>query len=179
CMSGTRTSLLEDIKEWAMNPASSRAYLLHGTAGKGKSAIAHTAAMLLEKAGAITPFCAFDRSDAIGRSARHLFPTLAYQLGRRNPLYSQWLCDLPVVDLASLDLVEQAKNLFINGLRNDTVATPVIFVIDALDECPHAGIRAAVDRSSLLDQLGDLLASTRLPPDVRFLVTYRPEDDIV
>ena len=65
CLPGTRVALLasEEIWVWALNPTGQRALLLHGAAGKGKSAIVHTVAIALGSLGvSVVPFPAFNRS---------------------------------------------------------------------------------------------------------------------
>lgn len=46
CLDGTRTEILEEIMKWINNPDDDapRIFWLHGQAGRGKSAIAHTVA---------------------------------------------------------------------------------------------------------------------------------------
>ena len=63
CIPKTRVALLEQIQVWALSPTGKRALLLHGAAGKGKSAIVHTVAIVLESLGvAVVPFFAFNCS---------------------------------------------------------------------------------------------------------------------
>ncbi|KAG6808070.1 hypothetical protein H0H92_005520, partial [Tricholoma furcatifolium] len=75
CLEGTRVALLQRIYNWALDSSGERVLLLHGGAGKGKSAIAHTIAKQIESSGhAIVPFFAFNRS-VQERSSSQLIPT--------------------------------------------------------------------------------------------------------
>ena len=173
CLPNTRVALLTKIEEWALHPTSERALLLHGAAGKGKSAIAHTIARDLESRGlAAIPFFAFNRS-VVDRSLSQLIPTWAMQLAESNSQYRTYLVELPHRSLESSDLVEQRDELFIRGLAGLSSEMPIIFAIDALDECPKG------EANSLLRLLHDLLSRPDLPPFIRFFFTYRPDGDIL
>lgn len=59
CLQDTRVAILSRIRDWALHPTSPRTLLLHGSAGKGKSAIAHTIARELQSDDlAVAPFFA-------------------------------------------------------------------------------------------------------------------------
>ncbi|KAL1683216.1 hypothetical protein EV122DRAFT_273339 [Schizophyllum commune] len=177
CLPGTRVELLQKIQDWALNPVVNRVYLLQGTAGKGKTAVAHTVALSLQEAGVVTPFFAFNRYDQ-ERAAHQVLPTLARQLAERNKLYSQYLCDQPPSQLESRDPKTQVQCLIRGGLGDCTVGAPIVFVIDALDECSDARLQAE-DRRNMLQCLRDCLVDSRLPSNVRFFLTYRPDEDIL
>ncbi|KAG6913220.1 hypothetical protein DXG01_008642, partial [Tephrocybe rancida] len=77
CLLGTRVALLSRICDWALDPTSQQLLLLHGAAGKGKSAIAHSISKELQSEGlAVVPFFAFNRS-VQAHSSLQLFPTWA------------------------------------------------------------------------------------------------------
>ncbi|KAJ7790050.1 hypothetical protein B0H14DRAFT_226759 [Mycena olivaceomarginata] len=73
CLPGTRVALLSRIRHWALHPTSARTILLHGAAGKGKSAIANTMARQLQYIGLLR------------------FPSIA-QAGRRTALVPSGKC---------------------------------------------------------------------------------------
>ncbi|KAL1728858.1 hypothetical protein EV714DRAFT_274318 [Schizophyllum commune] len=177
CLPGTRVALLQDIEDWARSPDSPRAYILYGSAGKGKSAIAHTTARQLAGLGFITPFFAFDRSDRT-RAAHQLLPTIAKSLAEQNKLYSQYLCSMRSSQLSTRDLQDQSSYLITETLGDCTVGPPIVFVIDALDECPVDSPAAAIERRKLLHTLRRCLDHARLPTNVRFFLTYRQEEDV-
>ena len=171
CLPNTRVALLERIQGWALNPTGDRTLLLHGAAGKGKSAVVHTVAITLETLNvAVVPFFAFNRS-AKDRSLSQLIPTWAKQLAELNPQYLSYLHDLPLKRLQSLDILGQI-DLVVNGLARIDDKMPLIFTIDALDECP------AEDKDALFNILQKLLSNAELPDSVRFLFTFRPDKSI-
>ncbi|KAL1748397.1 hypothetical protein HDZ31DRAFT_26161, partial [Schizophyllum fasciatum] len=184
CSPGTRVDLLREIEDWAFDPAGRRAYFLYGAAGKGKSAIAHAVALRLREVGAQTAFFAFDRTTR-DREAYQLFPTLAAQLARRNKAYHDALCAMDADDLSTHDIQDQARHLVADLLAEDAILIPVVFVIDALDECPDSdaidasrSARLAAERRTLLECLRQCVLDERLPYNIRFLITGRPDDDI-
>jgi len=169
CLPDTRVALLDKIQGWALNPEGQRALLLHGAAGKGKSAIVHTVAIKLESLGvAVVPFFAFNRS-ARDRSLSQLIPTWAKQLAESNSQYLRYLGTLSPRQLQSSD----THDLLIKGLASVDGKMPLIFTIDALDEC------AAEEAHDLSRILRELLSSSELPHFVRFLFTFRPDKSII
>ena len=167
CLLGTRVALLEEIQGWALSPTGQRLLLLHGAAGKGKSAILHTVALALESLGvALVPFFAFNRS-AKDRSLSQLIPTWVKKLAESNAQYLCYLHTLPEQH-ENLDMLD----LMVKGLACIDDNKPLIFTIDALDECP------ADEADALSSILRELLSSSELPRSVRFLFTFRPDKSI-
>ncbi|KAI5825468.1 WD40 repeat-like protein [Schizophyllum commune Tattone D] len=184
CLPGTRVNLLREIEEWAFDPDGQRALVLYGAAGKGKSAVANAVAMRLRGAGIYAPFFAFDRT-ARNLQAYQLLPTLAVQLARRNQRYHDALCRIEVDDLSTRDIKDQSDQLVVGLLAGHSDFTPLVMIIDALDECPDEdatdaarSLRLATDRRALLETLSALITDDRLPPNLRLLITTRPDDDI-
>ncbi|KAL1664669.1 WD40-repeat-containing domain protein [Schizophyllum commune] len=184
CLPGTRVNLLREIEEWAFDPDGQRALVLYGAAGKGKSAVANAVAMRLRGAGIYAPFFAFDRT-ARNLEAYQLLPTLAVQLARRNQRYHDALCRIEVDDLSTRDIKDQSDQLVVGLLAGHSDFTPLVMIIDALDECPDEdatdaarSLRLATDRRALLETLSALITDDRLPPNLRLLITTRPDDDI-
>ena len=166
CLPGTRVTLLEQILVWALNPTGQHVLLLHGAAGKGKSAIVHTVAIALESLGvAMVPFFAFNRS-AKDCSLLQLIPTWTKQLAESNVQYLRYLHTLSPKQLQSLDILTQL-DLMVEGLASIDDKMPIIFTIDALDECPSE------DANALFGILRKLLLSLELPCSVRFLFAFR------
>ncbi|KAG6808448.1 hypothetical protein H0H92_004088 [Tricholoma furcatifolium] len=118
CLEGTRVELLRRIKAWALDPAGERVLLLHGAAGMGKSAVAHTIARQLEfHDDAIVPFFAFNRS-VKERSASQLIPTWMKQLAEENFSYLKYLLCLKDDKLQSTDIAEQFDMLNLKKKSN-------------------------------------------------------------
>lgn len=173
CLEGTRVSLLSRINDWALNPTSERVLLLHGAAGKGKSSIAHSIAKALQSDDlVVAPFFAFNRS-ILDRSASQLIPTWAKQLAQLNPRYLEYLQQLPSHQLESSDILDQQNKLLIGGLDSGiNIGKPIIFIIDALDECP------AEEAQALFRMLRGLLSRAGVPSYVRFFFTYRSGENV-
>ncbi|KAL1725188.1 hypothetical protein EV714DRAFT_221839, partial [Schizophyllum commune] len=176
CQPGTRVSLLGEIVDWVYSPNSTRGLLLYGAAGTGKSAIANSVAKILAGRGVLAPFFAFDRSSQ-DRKAHQLYPTLAAYLLCRCQRYQQSLCAQETNQLATRDIQDQYTRLFDEPIRAHTILKPVVFIIDALDECPDTGVDGPL-RRMLLETLRTCLLDGQLPPNVRILLTARPDEDI-
>ncbi|KAG6914987.1 hypothetical protein DXG01_014045, partial [Tephrocybe rancida] len=172
CLPGTRVALLSRIHDWALDPTSQQLLLLHGAAGKGKSAIAHSISKQLQSEGLVAvPFFAFNRS-VQACSASQLFPTWAKYLAERSPKYLEYLHSLNSLQLETPDIVDQQDSLLSKGLASLENGQPVVFIIDALDECPYE------QQVQLLDLLCGLLLLPGLPPFARFFITYRTDQAI-
>ncbi|KAG6827575.1 hypothetical protein H0H92_011227 [Tricholoma furcatifolium] len=167
CLEGTRVSLLHRIHEWALNPSGERTLFLTGAAGMGKSAVAHTIARHLESAGdAIVPFFAFNRS-VRERSSSQLIPTWMKHVAEHDSKYLSYLRSLKDDQICSADIVDQYEVLLVDGLSSTGNNKPLIFIIDALDECNKA------EAEKLLTLLQNLLTLHGLPSYVQFFFTYR------
>ncbi|KAL0957198.1 hypothetical protein HGRIS_003290 [Hohenbuehelia grisea] len=172
CLPNTRVDLLSQIREWALSPLSKRSLLLNGAAGKGKSAIMNAIALELEREGLATVlFFAFNRR-VPDRSSAQLFPCWSKHLGQRNARFLKYLHDLEHYKRGNPDLVSQ-KNLLVQGLSDIDNGRPLIFVIDALDECPKHQAR------DMFVELRKLLVTGTLPSYVRFLFSSRADEEIL
>ncbi|KAG9315321.1 hypothetical protein JVU11DRAFT_4461 [Chiua virens] len=164
CLPGTRETLLREIFEILNNPADDapRVCLLIGVAGSGKSAVAHSIARW---------------ADVVSRNPNNLFSTIARDLADRDHQYRSALCK---VIQASRSLrtsrvpMEQLEQLIIEPSKDVRPIGPLVIVIDALDEC---GDQA--NRQHLLPALSRLITDTSFPTNLRFLITTRPENDIL
>ncbi|KAL0957134.1 hypothetical protein HGRIS_003226 [Hohenbuehelia grisea] len=167
CANGTCEAILIRIQKWAILPGTHRALLLYGVAGKGKSAIIHTVSRALEKnesSLANVAFFGFNRS-AGNRSIHQLLPTWAWNLASRDPQYLAYLRSLKLHELQGSPLNNQVKVLLIEGLKHTDSRRPIVFVIDALDECPES--------RPLLNLLDQVLTPTS-PPTTSPLYLYLP-----
>ncbi|KAJ7797423.1 hypothetical protein B0H14DRAFT_57688, partial [Mycena olivaceomarginata] len=173
CLQGTRVELLGRIRNWALHSAE-RTLLLYGAAGTGKSAIVHTIARDLHLENlALVPFFAFNRS-VQNRSSSQTIPTWAKELAELHPSYQAYLHGLRLSDLQSMDLVHQRDVLLLKGLASLTnCRKPVVFIIDALDECPKDEMQ---DFFCILEEL---VCESTLPVFARFLFTYRSHGEIL
>ena len=100
-----------------------------------------------------------------------LIPTWAKQLAELNPQYLRYLQTLLPKQLQSSDILVQ-HDLLVKGLASIDNKMPLIFTIDALDECPTE------DADALFRMLRELFLCSELPCSVRFLFIFRPDKSI-
>ncbi|KAJ5621301.1 NACHT and WD40 domain protein [Penicillium herquei] len=177
CLPGTRTDIINQIKQWASSESSHAKciFWLNGMAGTGKSTIARTMAESFSQAESLGASFFFGRGEGDRGNSRKLFPTIAMQLAINdaNPTGS--------TPRAPRDrkktMKEQFEKLIFQPLQTleldwalesiISIQTRVI-VLDALDECDgDDDIRLILQ---LLPQL-ERLTSLRL----RVLLTSRPD----
>ncbi|KAJ8691463.1 hypothetical protein PTI98_011032 [Pleurotus ostreatus] len=165
CLDGTRTAVLDIIEKWGRDQTAERLLLLRGAAGKGKSTILSTVAQTLEDShAAVVPFFAFKN-----QSLPSLIPTWVKHLARHNEGYFKYLHGLNPEDRSTKNTDHQYKILLKQGLSHAYGAKPIVFALDALDECPKEDLNELV---SILNNLISLASS--LTSSIRFLFTSRP-----
>lgn len=176
CLDGTRTEILNDIVDWvnSTDPAAPRILWLHGQAGKGKSAIAHTIALHAKNLGNLGSCFCFTRVRQHEGLHMKLFTTIARDVADRNLRYRLLLAEVISNDRAlrdTDDIVEQWEKFILEPLMQSAAGSStrnVVIVIDALDETPT--------RKGILDILAT--RSADLPANIRLLLTSRPLPDI-
>lgn len=180
CLPRTRETLLSEIMDWLNNVKGdqSRVFWLHGPAGAGKSAIAHTIANHFNERRRLGSLFCFNRAE---RRHEKVITTIARDLADGNPLLRELLA-AKVPNLKALlntpDIQRQWKELIMKPAK--VMMGPMAIVIDALDESGNPS-----SRHDLLEILAgrapvnDLESCiTELPPDVRILLTSRRLTDI-
>ncbi|KAJ8520646.1 hypothetical protein ONZ45_g2592 [Pleurotus djamor] len=180
-LEGTRTQLLQDIVEWSQGLGTDRLranapiFILTGGAGTGKSTIAVQVAKTLDEAGVLGGSFFFERGVEELSSTRYLFPTLATQLARMH----QYLAPHIVRGIVkhqekgnTQNLTYALDELLVEPLsevpQGQWPPRPIIFVLDALDECS--------DQEQVPSMLYLLLKRIRsLSFPIRLFLTTRPE----
>ncbi|KAJ5216362.1 NACHT and WD40 domain protein, partial [Penicillium cinerascens] len=145
CLPGTRTDILNQIKEWATSPYREGIFWLYGIAGTGKSTISRTIAKSFSERRSLGASFFFERGEGDRGNARKLFPTIARQLAitipSLMPILHQAVYENP--DIATKGLREQFDKLLLQPLqrlnRSNISLQTVVIVIDALDECEGDG----------------------------------------
>ena len=145
-------------------------FWLNGLAGTGKSTIAQTFAERMFADGRLGAsfFCSRDFEDRSNLQA--IFPTLAFQLAYRYPVFRDRLLQVlkACPDARQESLNSQMERLIVGPLK--AAHTPTLIIIDALDEC-----KDETPASAILSILSRYIKEI---PDVKFFVTGRPEPRI-
>ena len=179
CLPGTRESLIVDICDVLNNPTEDapRVCLLTGVAGSGKSAVAHSIARVYDGQQRLGSSYCFSSTDVARRNPENLFSTIARDLSDHDPQYKSALWRV-VKDnralRASTSPMEQVDKLIIEPSKSLHAIGPLVIVIDALDECSDLA-----SRRQLLRVISTHFTGNTLPTNLRFLVTARPESDIL
>ena len=179
CLPGTRESVIREVCDALNNPAEDapRVCLLTGVAGLGKSAIAHTIARLYDGQKRLGSSYCFSSADVARRNPQNLFSTIARDLADHDPQYKSALWGIVKDNRAlrtSPSPSEQVERLIVEPSACLHAISPLVIIIDALDESGDAD-----DRRQLLDILSRHIAERDLPTNLRFLITTRPENDIL
>ncbi|KIN98733.1 hypothetical protein M404DRAFT_827280, partial [Pisolithus tinctorius Marx 270] len=179
CLDGTRTEILTDIINWIYDTAENvpRILWLHGQAGRGKSAIAHTIALWFKNVGGVGSCFCFSRDWQAEHLEEQLIRTVSWALAERDPAFRRALADAVAKDdvlKTTSDIVLQWKRLISEPLHQISghIVGNVLVVVDALDESG-----AEQSRKHLLSVLASA-QTAELPRNVRILVTSRTLPDI-
>jgi NACHT domain len=173
CLPGTRVAFMDYIVNWINNPGSERGLVLLGQAGMGKSSIAHEVARRFDKK-CLGSYFAFMRKEHSKDEAYQLFTTLARDLADHHPKFKHALGRV-IKDDSSLRSTRDYRTLFecllLESLKNLSLPSPILIIIDALDESG-----AAIGKNGLHAFLAQRLID--LPPNFRVLITSRPDSGI-
>ncbi|KAJ7845662.1 hypothetical protein B0H13DRAFT_1647228 [Mycena leptocephala] len=172
CHAETRTKILDDLWTWS-SPSDPRSRLLwlHGPAGSGKSAIVQSFCQRLETEGRLGASFFFKRGDASRGNAKKLFATIAYQLAQGLPELKQMISQIIEDDPSIIDrsISFQLQQLILEPYQQ-SARSPVIIIIDGLDECDDQNVQQEILRS-IDDAICQQLS-------LRFFVASRPEPHI-
>jgi len=147
-------------------------FWLNGLAGTGKSTITQTFAETCFADGKLAAsfFCSRDFENR--RNLQSIFPTLAFQLAYRYPLFQEKLLRVlranPGVSQESL--CSQMERIIVGPLKAASILIQPLIIIDALDECKDEEPASAL--LSVLSRYVDEI------PNVKFFITGRPEAQI-
>ncbi|KAL4068682.1 WD40-repeat-containing domain protein [Scleroderma yunnanense] len=180
CLDGTRMEILKEIVDWIHDPDvdAPRIFWLHGQAGRGKSAIAHTIALWFKNAGGLGSCFCFARDRQSERREEKMLSTIARDLADRDPAFRRALAKAIEQDntlKTTPDVMQQWEKLFLEPLSKVSggIVGNVVVVIDALDE---SGLD--ISRTHILSALTSTEAAS-LPSNFRILLTSRPLSDIM
>ncbi|KAL4874699.1 hypothetical protein BJY04DRAFT_224751 [Aspergillus karnatakaensis] len=179
CLSHTRVSTIEKIRQWATRRHAEPVFWLQGIAGSGKTTVAKTVAEIISKEGNLGASFFFSRQGGDRANASKFFGTVAYQLAVRlvpfRSLLTRVLESNP--DIFGKAYMEQWEHLILRPLQqlgqrsNGSQGKPLVVVVDAIDECAPVS-----DIGLILGLLIQVKGLTTIP--LRFLLTGRPEESM-
>ena len=175
CFEGTRDKLLDDIMGWigmGNQGQGQSIYILYGIAGIGKSTVAKTLAERTAQSGNLGATFFFSRDVDNRKTARWLYPVLAYHLAGYNGDYARRINDAlkQDPDAPGRSLRAQLDSLIAKPLEPVMKqGEPLIIVIDALDECDEEDVQAILPL---------LAAYAPQMPRLKIFITARPEPHI-
>ena len=168
----TRQWLFEDFDKWFSDPGDSRAYVLLGDAGVGKSVIAGALAQRMKIAGNLGAAYFCRHYDGTRKDPRNLLGTIACQLCDCNSEYSSKMGGEDGVKMflanSNLGVQELCTKLLEEPLSKCSLFQRKLVVIDALDETEY---KSRKDFICLIKE-----RFPRLPEWLVFFITSRPED---
>lgn len=182
CLKGTRQAILKAIWDWYIGGGSTPPiYWLKGDSGTGKSAIMFTSCHTFAKKSVLGASFFFSRDQESRSKIDFVFVTLAYRLCFTFPQLRSHIVKALQDEtlLASLSLQRQLQELILTPICREasSLASPIVIVIDALDECD------GTHRENSIVQFINILASEfealeDIPP-LKFLVTSRPHEHLL
>ena len=185
CLEDTRREILEEITDWinSTEDDTPRIFWLHGSAGTGKSSIAHTIADRFRRLERLGSCYCFDRNKPAEEREKWIFTTIARDLADRDQHFRSALADA-ICPNASLkntsDIAQQWKEMILKPAQklSKGMVGPIVIVIDALDESGHPDSRARLLRILSDKGIDEENHITKLPRNIRILLISRPLPDI-
>ena len=168
----TRQWLFDDFDKWFSGLGDSRAYVLLGDAGVGKSVIAGALAQRMKKTGCLGAAYFCRHYDGTRNDPRNLLGTIACQLCNCNSQYSKIMGGEDGVRImlanSNLGVQELCTKLLEEPLSKCKPFQRKLVIIDALDETEY---KSRKDFICLIKE-----RFPRLPEWLVFFITSRPED---
>lgn len=147
CLPFTRESVFTTIYAWLCNPAAGSVFILTGTGGRGKSAIANTICATLDPFARLGSSFFFDAKHGQSGAGATALCTIAHNIASRFPAYRAQVQDrlnLGERDCARLSVADQVLKFLVEPLQSPRcdrrVLGPILVVLDALDECEELEI---------------------------------------
>lgn len=171
-MPGTRESVVFKCMAWAKDDLT-RIFWLAGMAGTGKTSIAVTLCRMLRDEPHVVLggsfFCSRFSGSVPRTEARRILPTLVLSLVDRYPEFAKALLEELKANpqAAHKPARQQIEALLIKPSASlASYAYPIVFVIDALDECSDGR-----EIASLISAIADFESDVKF----KFILTSRPE----
>ncbi|KAG8952076.1 hypothetical protein FRC03_012274 [Tulasnella sp. 419] len=173
CLEETRVELLKQIQQWVEDPNSRTIFWLCGMAGTGKTTITRTLAKGLDESNYLGASFFFSRDEDNRRTTDLLFPTIAYQLACRVPSIWKYIVGALAVtpDVCTAMMRTQLNKLIVEPLlRAIPRSSPLVIVMDALDECTKEA-----QITEMLVLLAPAIRVIRSNINLKLFLTSRPE----
>jgi len=171
-MAGTRVDILSKFVSWVKDDPMA-IFWLAGMAGTGKTSIAVSLCRRLRKDLSVCLgggyFCSRSAGSIARTDVRHILPTLAVLLADQSQTFAEALAEELENDrnLGHKPVIDQIGPLLRRPLATlASSSRPIVFIIDALDECSSER-----ELAELLKLLADFECETK----VKFILTSRPE----
>jgi hypothetical protein len=176
CLQDTRIDVLNQIRAWADGVDEGCIFWLNGMAGTGKSTIARTIAQEYHHRKRLGASFFFSRGVEDQSHAQMFFTTIAVQLAHTLSALKQHICTAVDEhnDIAGRRQRDQWEHLILQPLSKlmaNSCQSPLILVIDALDECDGDN-----DVKGILRLFAE--AKSLKPIQLRIFITSRPETPI-
>ena len=173
CLAHTRTELLANVDRWISKSDNRYMCWLNGVAGSGKSTIARTIAGHYDYRGRLGANFFFSRGSGDLSNSTKFVTTFARQLATAIPCTRRYICDAVTKHKNIFDqsIREQWNRLVLKPLSELDRAlcpSPLLFVIDALDECDHER-----DIRDMLKLLATVKSLNHLR--IKIFISSRPE----
>ena len=171
----TRKWLFEDFDTWFHNPGDSRAYVLLGDPGVGKSVVAGALTQRMREAGQLGAAYFCRHNDGTRNDPRYLLGTVADQLCDCNSQYKAVVGGEDGIKMLLANSKLGVRELFTKLLQEPlSKCLPcqqrLLVIIDALDETEYES------RDDFLDLI--MRRFPLLPEWLVFFITSRPEDSV-
>ncbi|EZG05699.1 hypothetical protein H106_04721 [Trichophyton rubrum CBS 735.88] len=176
CLAGTRVELFRQIEAWVDGTPEKCIFWLSGRLGTGKSTISRTIALQYFKQGQLGGTFFFSKNEKDLRTLSKFVSSLAHQLSGLSPSLRVAVSTEKRhnTEVEQLAMGIQWEKLICNPLSLlNPRHSPLIMVIDALDECEGLSKRQIMGIINLFVSAA-ALQNIRL----RFLITSRPESHI-
>ncbi|KAG6811210.1 hypothetical protein H0H92_008505 [Tricholoma furcatifolium] len=179
CHEGTRTKVLDDIRQWIndVSTASQNFLWLTGDPGCGKSAITASIAQEYRKQHVLWAQFFVNRNAIETTNPNTYFPSIARQMSEHSEALEHHVYDTLKRDPTVTDEISalQASELFIGTLQKAASlnpSTPVLVVIDGLDETDKLRLQ---DTATIFSQLFEGLPQHL---NAKILISSRTENEI-
>ena len=167
---GAQKTVVDEIYLWTRDFGQPPVYWLNGLAGTGKTAIAYTVVTRMNKNKRQHSFLFCSRKFKQNFDLKCILPELARQLSALCPvfefIYLSTILQNPGIIYAPPG--DQMKKLIVEPLMIS--GAPTVIIIDALDRCD--------DKEAVLAVLTSLGEVSAMIPNVKFLITSRPQPHI-